>query len=62
MDFTLQPLRLWGIVITRGGRAVRRAVRNSALTKKVTDEFCLLFTDITYVPMGKVYFAPHSVK
>ena len=39
------PLRLWGIVITRGGRAVR----NSAFTKKFTDEFCLFFTDMTYV-------------
>ena len=27
-----------------------RAVRNSALTKKLTDEFCLFFTDITYIP------------
>ena len=63
--FTPQPLRLWGIVVTRGGRsggrsggragglAVKwaggRAVRNSALTEKLglTDEFCLLFTDMT---------------
>ena len=32
--------------------AVGRAgtVRNSALTKKLTDEFCLFFTDMTYVP------------
>ena len=46
--FTPQPLRLWGIVITiqSGGRAVK----NSALTKKLTDEFCLFFTDMTYVP------------
>ena len=34
----------------RGGRSVGRAVRNSALTKKLTDEFCLFFTDMTYVP------------
>ena len=34
--FIPQPLRLWGLVITRGGRAVR----NSAVTKKLTDEFC----------------------
>ena len=32
---TPQPLRLWGIVITRGGWSGGRAVRNSALTKKV---------------------------
>ena len=31
----------------------RRAVRNSAPTKKLTDEFCLFFTDMTYVP-GKL--------
>ena len=31
-------------------RAGGRAVRNSALTKKLTDEFCLFFTDMTYVP------------
>ena len=37
-------------------RAVRRAVRNSALTKIymvvviLTDEFCLFFTYMTYVP------------
>ena len=31
-------------------RAVGRAVRNSALTKKLTDEFCLFFTEMTYVP------------
>ena len=31
-------------------RAVGRAVRNSALTKKVTDEFSLFFTDMAYVP------------
>ena len=30
-------------------RAVGRLVRNSALTKKVTDEFCLFFTDMTHV-------------
>ena len=35
-----------GIVITRGGRAVG----NSAFTKKLNDEFCLFFTDMTYVP------------
>ena len=28
----------------------RQAVRNSALTNKSTDEFCLFFTDMTYVP------------
>ena len=28
----------------------RRAGGNSALTKKLTDEFCLFFTDMTYVP------------
>ena len=50
VDFTPQPLRLWGIVITRGGQTVGRAVRNSALTKKLTYEFCLFFTDMTYVP------------
>ena len=33
-----------------GGRSGGRAVRNSALTKKLTDEFCLFFTDMTYVP------------
>ena len=27
-----------------------RPVRNSALTKKWTGEFCLFFTDMTYVP------------
>ena len=48
--FTPQPLRLWGIVITRGGRAGVRAFRNSALTEKLTDEFCLFFTHMTYVP------------
>ena len=42
--FAPQPLRLWCIVITRG----RQAVRNSALTKKLTDEFCFFFTDMTY--------------
>ena len=31
-------------------RSGRRAVRNSALTKKLTDELCLFFTDMTYVP------------
>ena len=31
-------------------RAVKRAVRNSALTKKLTNEFCLFFTGMTYVP------------
>ena len=31
-------------------RSFGRAVSNSALTKKLTDEFCLLFTDMTYVP------------
>ena len=41
---------LWGIVITRGGRSGGRAVRNSALTKKLTDEFCLFFTDMSHVP------------
>ena len=50
--FYPQPLRLWGIMITRGGRAVT----NSALTKKLTDEFCLFFTDMTYVP---VQFIPY---
>ena len=54
MELMLKPLRLWGIVITTGGRAVgrvgRRAFRNSALTKNLTDEFCLFFTDMTYVP------------
>ena len=48
------PLRLWDIVITRGGRMgplrLWGIVRNSVLTKKVTDEFCLFFTDMTYVP------------
>ena len=29
---------------------VGRAVRNSAPTEKLTDEFCLFFTDMTYVP------------
>ena len=52
--FTPQPLRLWGIVITRGrqsgGRSGGRAVRNLALTEKLPDEFCLFFTDITHVP------------
>ena len=55
-------LRLWGKVITRGGRSGGwsggqsggreglQAVRNSALNKKLTDEFCLFFTDMTYVP------------
>ena len=27
-----------------------RAVRNSALTTKLSDEFCLFFIDMTYVP------------
>ena len=31
-------------------RAVGRAVRNSALTKKLSREFCLFFTDMTYLP------------
>ena len=31
-------------------RAGGRAVRNSAITKKLTDEFCLFFTGMTYVP------------
>ena len=31
-------------------RAIGPAVTNSALTKKLTDEFCLFFTDMTYVP------------
>ena len=52
--FTPQPQWLWCIVITRGGRAVwqlgGRAFRNSALTKKLSDEFCLFFIDMTYVP------------
>ena len=48
--FTPQPSRLWGKVITRSGRAGSRAVRNSALTRKLTEEFCLFFTDMTYVP------------
>ena len=39
MNFTPQPLRLWGIVITRGGQAVGRAVRNSALTETLADDF-----------------------
>ena len=47
-DLIFTP-QLWGIVITRGGRAGRRAVRNSAFTKKLTDEFCLFFTDMTYM-------------
>ena len=38
--FTPQPLRLWGIVITE---VVLQAVRNSARTKKLTDEFCIFF-------------------
>ena len=33
-----------------------RLVRNSARTKKLTDEFCLFFTDMAYVP-GQ--FTPH---
>ena len=52
--FTPQPLRVWGIVITRGGRSGGQsggqAVRNSAVAKKLLDEFCLFFTDMTYVP------------
>ena len=33
-----------------GGRSGGLAVRNSALTRKLTDEFCLFFTNMTYVP------------
>ena len=39
-------------MITRGGRAVGQAggqsERTSALNKKLTDEFCLFFTDMTF--------------
>ena len=45
--FTPRPLRLWDIVITRGRRAGGRSVRNSALTKKLTDEFRLLAPAVT---------------
>ena len=48
--FTPQPLSLWGIVITRGGRPGGQAVRNSAVTKKLNYEFCLFFIDMTCVP------------
>ena len=44
-------------MITRGGRAVR----NLALTKKLTDVFCLFFTDMTFVPgqfIPYIFFAP----
>ena len=70
--FTLQPLRLWGIVITRGGRsggrsggrasglAVGRVVRNSALTKKLTDEFSFFFTDMTYMAIYPIYVFWHN--
>ena len=37
------------------------AVTNSALTEKLTHEFCLLFTDMTYVPgqyIPYIFFAP----
>ena len=45
-----------------GGRARGRAVRNSAVTKKLTDNFFLFFIDMTYVP-GQfiplyIYLAP----
>ena len=50
--FIPQPLRLWGIVITR----VRRAVRKSAPSKKLTDQFCLFFTYTTYVPAQFIPF------
>ena len=39
----------------------RRAVRNSALTKKLADEVCLFFTDMTYVPgqfIPYIFLAP----
>ena len=53
----LKGLRLWGIVITRG----ERAVRNSVLTKKLTDESCSFFTDMTYVPGPLIlYFLGHQ--
>ena len=42
-------------------RASDRTVRNLALTKKLTDEFCLFFTDMTYVPgqfIPYTFFAP----
>ena len=32
------------------GRAGGRSVRNSAVTKKLTDKLCLFFIDMTYVP------------
>ena len=40
-------------MITRGGRAVR----NSALTKKLTDEFFFFFTDMTSVPWQCIFLA-----
>ena len=30
--------------------------KNSALTKKITDEFCLYFTDMTYVPGQFIHY------
>ena len=38
-----------------------RAVRNSALTSKLSDEFCLFFIDMTYVPgqfIRYIFLAP----
>ena len=59
--YTHQPLSLWGIVVTRGGRAVR----NSALTQKLPVDFFLFYIDkkinMTYVPgqfIPYIFLAP----
>ena len=43
-------------------RAVGRAVRNSAVTKKLLDEFCLFFTDMTLglCNLSHIYFFLHQ--
>ena len=71
--FNPPPLRLWGIVITWGGRAVWRSggrasgqgggrVRNSALTKKLTDKLSLFFHrhDLCAWAIHPIYFFWHQ--
>ena len=44
-----------------GRGSVECLVGNSALTKKLTDEFCLFFADMTYVPgqfIPYIFLAP----
>ena len=50
----IKGLRLWGrpIVITRGGRSVR----NSALTKKLTDEFFLQTSLMCLGNLSHIFF------